>query len=68
MQVREKRGSVDAREALRALDGFHQLFAELLVALVGRKVDAVEAGTINGFVTLNELPKKFFIQARCGKR
>lgn len=36
-------GSVDAGEALRALDGLHEFLAQLLVALVRGQVDAVEA-------------------------
>lgn len=38
--------SVNSSEALRALDGLDQLLAQLLVALVGREVDAVETEEI----------------------
>ena len=35
---------VDPRKALRALDGLDELVPELLVGLVGRQVEPVEAG------------------------
>ncbi len=43
-------GLVNPGEALRALDGLDELVSELLVGLVGRQVQPVEAGVGPGIV------------------